>query len=270
MSRSKRNYWLKLKEDFFQDDVISWIEEQDKGVYYINFYLKLCLKTINSEGILVRKVGDMLIPYDTKALSKITGTDVDTIIVAMELFKKTGLVEVLENGEIYLNQVKNMIGSETGWAEKKRLQRANKNANKDIKGDNVPALLGQCPIDIDKDKDKDIDKDINNIYNQIRDKFNSTCKEMNSITRMTDKRKSHIKQRLQEFSLEEIFKVIEIASKSDFLNGHNNKNWKANFDWIINPNNFVKILEGNYNNKNSKIEQDQRPRYDKNGFEIEY
>ena len=49
----KKYYWIKLKEDFFEEDVISWIEEQEKGVYYSNFYLKLCLKAMNSEGRLI-------------------------------------------------------------------------------------------------------------------------------------------------------------------------------------------------------------------------
>lgn len=152
---NKRYFWIKLKEDFFEEDAISWIEEQEKGVYYINFYLKLCLKAINNEGILIRKVGEMLIPYDVKSLSKITGVDQDTVLVAMELLRKTGLVEILENGEIYLTQLNLMIGSETKWAEKKRLQRA-----KGQREDNVPLLSGQCPTDI-RDKILDIDIDIN-------------------------------------------------------------------------------------------------------------
>lgn len=150
----KKYYWIKLKEDFFEEDVISWIEEQEKGVYYSNFYLKLCLKAMNSEGRLIRKVGEMLIPYDVKTLSKITGVDQDTVIVAMELLKRTGLIEILENGEIYLTQLKNMIGSESKWAEKKRLQRA-----KGQSEDNVPLLSGQCPTEKEKEKDKDKDKD---------------------------------------------------------------------------------------------------------------
>ena len=166
MAKTKRYYWVKLKEDFFQDEVISWIEEQEKGIYYTNFYLKLCLKAMNSEGLLIRRIGDMLIPYDIKNLAKITGVDQDTVIVAMELFKKTGLVEILENGEIYLTQLKNMIGSESGWAEKKRLQREKKKNEDNVLKleDNVQIKSGQSPtdidIDIDIDKDKDIDKKV--------------------------------------------------------------------------------------------------------------
>lgn len=165
MAKTKRYYWVKLKEDFFQDEVISWIEEQEKGIYYTNFYLKLCLKAMNSEGLLIRRIGDMLIPYDIKNLAKITGVDQDTVIVAMELFKKTGLVEILENGEIYLTQLQNMIGSESGWAEKKRLQREKKKSGDNVPKleDNVQSKSGQSPTDIEKDIDIDID---NKVYIQ--------------------------------------------------------------------------------------------------------
>ena len=40
---AKKYYWLKLKNDFFDDDTIQFIEEQENGVAYVNFYLKLCL-----------------------------------------------------------------------------------------------------------------------------------------------------------------------------------------------------------------------------------
>ncbi|WP_373599443.1 phage replisome organizer N-terminal domain-containing protein [Paraclostridium bifermentans] len=156
---NKKYYWLKLKEDFFEEDAISWIEEQENGKDYCLFYLKLCLKSLKTNGLLIRNVGSMLVPYDVKTLSRVTNTEKDTVRVAMELFKNIGLVQILENGEIYISQLKNMVGSETKWAEKKRLQRQKK--------DNVPKLSGQYPIEIDiekenreRDKRKEIDIDI--------------------------------------------------------------------------------------------------------------
>lgn len=125
MSKNKKYYWLKLKEDFFEEDTISWIEEQENGKEYCLFYLKLCLKSLKTNGTLVRNVGTMLVPYDAKQLGKITNTDIDTVRVAMELFTKIGLVEILDNGEIYLNQLENMVGSETKWAKYKKNQREN-------------------------------------------------------------------------------------------------------------------------------------------------
>lgn len=152
MTKAKKYYWLKLKEDFFEDDTISWIEEQENGKDYCLFYLKLCLKSLKTDGLLIRNVGTMLVPYDVKQLSKITNTDTDTVRVAMELFKNIGLIEILENGEIYLNQLQNMVGSETKWAEKKRVQRQKK--------DNVPKLSGQCPIEIEQEKETEQELDL--------------------------------------------------------------------------------------------------------------
>ena len=85
---AKKYYWLKLKEDFFDDDAISWLEEQPKGKEYALFYLKLCLKSLKTDGILIRTVGTMLVPYDMKKLSEITKTEFDTVVVAMELMEK--------------------------------------------------------------------------------------------------------------------------------------------------------------------------------------
>ena len=151
---NKKYYWLKLKEDFFEEDAISWIEEQEKGKEYCLFYLKLCLKSLKTNGLLIRNVGSMLVPYDAKTLAKVTSTDIDTVKVAMDIFTKIGLVQILENGEIFISQLQSMVGSETKWAEKKRLQRQ--------KRDNVLMLSGQCPIEIEKDIDieKELEKDI--------------------------------------------------------------------------------------------------------------
>ena len=117
---SKRYYWLKLKEDFFEDDAIDWLEEQTNGKDYVLFYLKLCLKSLTNEGMLIRTVGKILVPYDVDKLAKVTKTNKDTVLVAMKLLEEIGLIEVQENGALYLTKLQNMIGSETNEAVRKR------------------------------------------------------------------------------------------------------------------------------------------------------
>ena len=117
-------YWLQLKEDFFEDDAIEWLEEQEpNGRDYAYFYLKLCLKSLKTNGILIRNVGNILIPYDNKKLAELTRMDFDTVTIAMELLKQIGLVQILENGEIYITQLENLIGSVSKGALKKQQQR---------------------------------------------------------------------------------------------------------------------------------------------------
>ena len=122
----KRFYWLKLKEDFFDEDTMGWLEEQDNGKEYCLFYLKLCLKSLKSDGVLVRKVGDMLIPYDVAKIAEITKTQVDIANGALNLLKQIGYIQVLDSGGLFLTQIENMTGSETDAAERQRKSRANK------------------------------------------------------------------------------------------------------------------------------------------------
>ena len=102
--------------------------------------------------------------------------------------------------------------------------------------------------------------DIKESRNQIEIDFEKLCELWNQqmiensctipqIQRITDRRKQAVLSRLREFSKDEILKVIENCARSDFLNGRNNRNFIASFDWAFLPNNFIKILEGNYNNK---------------------
>lgn len=111
--QNKRYYWLKLKNDFFEGDEINWLEEQENGAVYILFYLKLCLRSLRSDGVLMRRVGKMEIPYDTKKLAEITGTPLPAAETAMALLTSAGLVEVQENGALFMPQMEDMTGSET-------------------------------------------------------------------------------------------------------------------------------------------------------------
>lgn len=111
--QNKRYYWLKLKNDFFEGDEINWLEEQENGAVYILFYLKLCLWSLRSDGVLMRRVGKIEIPYDTKKLADITGTPLPAAETAMALLTSAGLVEVQENGALFMPQMEDMTGSET-------------------------------------------------------------------------------------------------------------------------------------------------------------
>lgn len=170
---NKKYYWLKLKEDFFEEDSIAWIEEQENGKDHCLFYLKLCLKSLKTNGLLIRNVGSMLVPYDAKTLSKITNTDIDTVKVAMDIFTKIGLVQILENGEIFISQLQDMVGSETSKAQLMRNKRE-KEKNVISGGNNVTKKLPSCYSDVENcyteiEKEIEIEIDID-IEQQHREK----------------------------------------------------------------------------------------------------
>ena len=92
-------------------------------------------------------------------------------------------------------------------------------------------------------------------YKSICDYYNKTCIRLPKCMVMSERRKGAIRLRAKETSIQDVYKVIDKVAKSSFLCGNNDKNWVANFDWIFNPTNFLKILEGNYDGEH---EEDRR------------
>ena len=107
---NKKYYWLKLKKDFFKRHDIQIIENMPNGKDYVLFYLKLLVESVDHEGGLRF---NETIPYNEQMLSTITNTNVDTVSKAMELFRSLGMVEVLDDQTIYMNEVSKLLGSET-------------------------------------------------------------------------------------------------------------------------------------------------------------
>lgn len=149
-------YWLQLKEDFFDEDAIDWLEEQPNGKEYSLFYIKLCLKSLKTNGVLIRRVGNMLIPYDHVKLGELTNTSPDTVMVAMNLLMQIGLVQKLENGELYLTQVEHMIGSQSKSAFKKQQQRLTRKETKLIAG---RQMVDKCPPEIELELEVELEED---------------------------------------------------------------------------------------------------------------
>ena len=54
---------------------------------------------------------------------------------------------------------------------------------------------------------------------------------------------------LKEYSVEEVLQAMEKIRTSNFLQGNNKTGWQISFDWFINKSNFLKVLEGNYDDK---------------------
>lgn len=154
MPENKRFYWLKLQEDFFEDETIRYIEEQENGIKYSNFYLKLCLKSLRTDGKLIRLVGEMLIPYDVRSLSSLTGVDPDTVRCAMDLFQKIGCVKVLDSGELFISQLSELVGSETDKAKIMRAARAREKAIGNIVTAALPERYPEKEKELELEKEK--------------------------------------------------------------------------------------------------------------------
>lgn len=157
--KDKRYYWLKLKRDFFKRHDIRIIENMPNGKDYILFYLKLLCESVDHDGKL--RFSDE-IPYNEEMLATITDTNVDVVRQAIKIFASLNFMELMDDGTYYMSKVSEMIGSETYWAERKRVQKARLElANADGVG-NFPIVSNASPTSPSKsieNRDKSIDKD---------------------------------------------------------------------------------------------------------------
>jgi len=91
-------------------------------------------------------------------------------------------------------------------------------------------------------------KDIDNIISTWNKLGLQQLQAINSNT----KRHTMLKARISEYALETVLSAIESINESQFLKGQNNRGWIITFDWFVKPNNFLKVLEGNYIDKGDK------------------
>ena len=167
MATGKRYYWIKLKDSFMSSDEIDYLMSQPDGANYVVLYQMLCLKTINTNGCLVSKIGEMLIPYDDEKIQReCKWFPLSTVRLALTVYKQIGLIFENPDGTLSISDYQNMIGSETDWAAKNRKIRSNA-ANKELQaghdtghttGHNVSTDGGEnVPTEKEIEKDKDIE-----------------------------------------------------------------------------------------------------------------
>lgn len=167
MATGKKYYWIKLKTDFITSDKVDYLMSQPNGAEYVVLYQMLCMKCINTDGLLARKIGEVIIPFDAEKITRdCKYFKIDTVEKAFSLFIQLGMIYQEENGYLRIADFENMVGSETDWAAQKRNQAKkavnNTNSKKlltESSGNTVESGVENFHTDI-RDKILDIDKDI--------------------------------------------------------------------------------------------------------------
>jgi hypothetical protein len=100
-----------------------------------------------------------------------------------------------------------------------------------------------------------IKKETNKIdFDEILEIFKTICKDNPQPNNLTPKRKKAILKILETYTLEDIGNVFLKTAQSEWLTGKTivkgSNSWKVTFDWILEPGNFIKILEDSYKNGN--------------------
>lgn len=159
MSDNKKYYYLRLKDNFFDSDELKILESMKDGYLYSNILLKLYLRSLKNDGKLV--VNER-IPYSADMLSSVTGHQVGTIKQALSVFKDLGLIDVLDNGAIYMLDIQNFIGKGSSEADRKREYRQRIETDRTNVQTNLRQISEKYPpeIEIELEKDIEIEKKI--------------------------------------------------------------------------------------------------------------
>jgi predicted phage replisome organizer len=152
MSDNKKYYYMRLVDNFYDRPEIKLIEKIENGYQYVAILLKMYLRSLKHDGALTFSDG---IPYDIQMLSSVIGHDMVMIEKAIEIFQKYKLVEIMDDGTIYMTKIQNFIGESSTEADRKRRFRARIDTHAGQLSDNRPPEL---EIEF-KDKDRDRDKD---------------------------------------------------------------------------------------------------------------
>ncbi|WP_142963200.1 MULTISPECIES: phage replisome organizer N-terminal domain-containing protein [Bacteria] len=162
MADNKKYYYLKLKDNFFDSDEMIILESMPDGYIYSNILLKLYLRSLKYQG---RLMFNDKIPFNSTMLAQVTRHSVGDVEKSIRIFNDLGLIEVLDNGAIYLADIQNFIGESSTEADRKRGYRQR------IELEKQALLTGgqmsdKCPdknppeIELELEKDIEIEKEI--------------------------------------------------------------------------------------------------------------
>jgi predicted phage replisome organizer len=234
LADNKKYYYLKLKENFFESDTMIVLESMPDGYLYSNILMKLYLRSLKNEGKLM--FNDK-IPYNPTILAQVTRHNVGVIEKAIKVFKDLDLIDILDNGAIYMLDIQNYIGESSTEADRKRLYRSRIESEKlliggQMSGQNSDKTPPEIEIEIE------LEKDINNSGASPRKFIPPTLEEVQAYCKERNNRVDA--QRWYDFYL----------SKGWMVGKNKMKDWKA----------CVRTWE------KSDINKD-KPQHKKNGFD---
>lgn len=206
MSDDRKYYYLKLKDNFFESDDLILLETMPDGYVYSNILLKLYLKSLKDKGKLTYKD---TIPYNPTMLATLTRHQIGTIEKALSIFQQLGLIEILDNGTIYMLDIQNYIGTSGTEADRKRLYRKKIQLDQE-NGTNVRDINGTLSGTSSPDIEIDIrDKDIHTYINP-------------NLKKLPEKEKKYI---------EEVFQLWQQVAK-DLNTRFTNSEWDALYGYM--------------------------------------
>lgn len=155
-SKTKIFFWLKLDNNFYKNLAIKKARRLAGGDTMVIIYQKLMLESLQNNGVLYF---EGVLENIVEELSLQLDEDIENVAMTLDLFTKSGLIQLNDSDDIEMLQVPALIDQETNWSKYKRDTRK----KEDIKKlDNVQPLSNHCPteIEIELELKKELKKEL--------------------------------------------------------------------------------------------------------------
>ena len=255
--------WIKICSDIFDDEKILMIESLPNADNIIVIWFKLlCLAgKSNNSGVFL--MNDK-IAYSDEMLAAIFRRDVKIVRMALKTFQDFAMIEIINDTVTIPNWSKyQTLDAYEKKKERDRIYQQNRRkkqkllAEKSKKSSDKsldPSVdVATLEEDIDKERDIDIEK-----WNSLG---------LNKLINIKNKRLKSLKARVKEYGIEKVMEAIDNINQSDFLKGKNDRGWQIDFDWLMKPNNFIKVLENKYKSNEPVIQASKNDGSSFNNFE---
>jgi predicted phage replisome organizer len=251
--------WIKLTTDMFDHRKIKHLRRLPEGNSIVLIWVMLLTMAgrCNSGGMIFLTEN---IPYTPKMLADELGFEETTVQLALNALENFNMI-VANHGYLTIagwEEYQNIEGMDKIREQnrlRKQKQREKQRLLPDVSQDSHVTVT-QCHA-TEEDKEIELEQDIEienkrTDYQSVVDLFHKICVSYPKVRSLSDARKKAINARLKTYSMEDIKTVFENAEESSFLKGKNDRNWSANFDWLIADKNMAKVLEGNYADRGRK------------------
>ena len=257
--------WIKITTDIFDDDKILLIESlPEKDSLIVIWFKLLCMAgKQNNSGVFT--LNDR-IAYTDEMLATIFRRPINTVRLALQTFQDFGMIDIID-GVITipnwgkhqnLDQLESRKQYMQGYmkeyrAKQKALTGGSSNSKVNSKTNSKTnvnkAEKNKRRIEKERELEEEGEEINKEKVQQIAELFNTLCPSLSKVIVLSDSIKTDIANSLQQFSEDQIKAVFEKAEASSFLKGNNDRKWAATFDWLIKGENIAKVLNGNYDEK---------------------
>ena len=150
--KNKRYYWIQLAQDFFKSKEMKLLRKIAGGDTHTIIYLKMMLISLEDGGHIYY---DGLADNLAEEIALVIDENVEDIKITLIFLESKGLLTRRNDRDYFLEQVPEMVGSETASTRRSRKHR-------ELRGLHCNTIATTCngDIDIEKDIDTDIEKDI--------------------------------------------------------------------------------------------------------------